>query len=496
MSASGHDDSNARPLERLPSGVPGLDTILRGGLFRGGVYMILASPGAGKTILGNQICFRHVAAGGRALFVTLLAESHARMVAQMRVLDFFDSKCVGQALSYLTGYQTLEEAQLKGLLTFLRRALREQKATLLVIDGLVTASMMAQSDLEMKKFVHELQILAELMGCTTLLLTGTSKHGEDYAQRTMVDGLIELHLDTVGMEAARSIVVTKFRGSGYLTGRHPFEITDAGITIYPRIESRRGNAAEAADSSINTAAAFGIPSLDAMLGGGLRPATTTMVRGAPGTGKTLLGLKFLEIGAAAQPREPGLYFGLRDGPTTLCRRAARVGIVLDAHVRAGLVDIVVLSPLPTIADAIAEKVLSAVKERGVKRLFIDGLCWFGESPAYPERAGRFFVALCNELAAMGVTTVFAHETDIQGLMGRLDNIINVGRVPRDGRVHRVISVTRARDGAGDSLPHVVSFDTEGIRVSGPLTRGEPAAGDAFGFDPHGESSRAGEGDSP
>ncbi|MGA7124625.1 MAG: ATPase domain-containing protein, partial [Polyangiaceae bacterium] len=312
----------------------------------------------------------------------------------------------------------------------------------------------------------------------------------------MVDGLIELHLDTVGMEAARSIVVTKFRGSGYLTGRHPFEITDAGITIYPRIESRRGNAAEAADSSINTAAAFGIPSLDAMLGGGLRPATTTMVRGAPGTGKTLLGLKFLEIGAAAQPREPGLYFGLRDGPTTLCRRAARVGIVLDAHVRAGLVDIVVLSPLPTIADAIAEKVLSAVKERGVKRLFIDGLCWFGESPAYPERAGRFFVALCNELAAMGVTTVFAHETDIQGLMGRLDNIINVGRVPRDGRVHRVISVTRARDGAGDSLPHVVSFDTEGIRVSGPLTRGEPAAGDAFGFDPHGESSRAGEGDSP
>ena len=55
-----------------------------------------------------------------------------------------------------------------------------------------------------------------------------------------------------------------------------------------------------------------------------------------------------------------------DLPTTLCRRAARVGIVLDAHVRAGLVDIVVLSPLPTIADAIAEKAVGRERAAGVK----------------------------------------------------------------------------------------------------------------------------------
>jgi circadian clock protein KaiC len=44
-------------LARLSSGVPGLDRVLGGGLFDGGVYIVEGMPGAGKTILANQICF-------------------------------------------------------------------------------------------------------------------------------------------------------------------------------------------------------------------------------------------------------------------------------------------------------------------------------------------------------------------------------------------------------------------------------------------------------
>jgi circadian clock protein KaiC len=46
--------------------------------------MILGRPGAGKTIFGNQICFRHVEAGGRAIFLTLLTESHSRLISHRR----------------------------------------------------------------------------------------------------------------------------------------------------------------------------------------------------------------------------------------------------------------------------------------------------------------------------------------------------------------------------------------------------------------------------
>ena len=43
-------------LVRLPSGIDGLDVVLKGGFLRGGIYIIQGPPGAGKTILGNQIC--------------------------------------------------------------------------------------------------------------------------------------------------------------------------------------------------------------------------------------------------------------------------------------------------------------------------------------------------------------------------------------------------------------------------------------------------------
>ena len=120
--------------ERVQTGIRGLDTILRGGFFQGSVYLVQANPGSGKTILGNQICFNHVAKGGRAVFVTLLTESHSKLLAQLENLAFFDASVIGDKLTYVTAYQALEKDKLKGLLVLLRKIVRDHDATMLVID--------------------------------------------------------------------------------------------------------------------------------------------------------------------------------------------------------------------------------------------------------------------------------------------------------------------------------------------------------------------------
>ncbi len=113
--------TEVQAIERVPSGVPGLDTVLRGGFPRGGIHILQGVPGAGKTILGNQLCYHHAAAGGRALYVTLLAESHARMLLHLGTLRFFEADQLPDQIAYISGFGALQGEGLPGLVTLLRR---------------------------------------------------------------------------------------------------------------------------------------------------------------------------------------------------------------------------------------------------------------------------------------------------------------------------------------------------------------------------------------
>jgi circadian clock protein KaiC len=108
--------ANSHSIKRIASHVPGLDVLLDGGFMNAGVYMIHGIPGSGKTILANQICFGHVAAGGKALYVTLLAESHARLTQYLRPMTFFDESAIPGKVSYISAFSELEAEGLKGLI--------------------------------------------------------------------------------------------------------------------------------------------------------------------------------------------------------------------------------------------------------------------------------------------------------------------------------------------------------------------------------------------
>jgi len=108
-------------IARVPSHVPGLDAILCGGFLRGGLYMVQGPPGAGKTILASQILYGQAAAESRALFVTVLGESHGRMLAHLRPMRFFDPSVIPDKVAYISAYHALEDEGLKGLSTLLRR---------------------------------------------------------------------------------------------------------------------------------------------------------------------------------------------------------------------------------------------------------------------------------------------------------------------------------------------------------------------------------------
>src|SRR5512143_817813 len=191
-------DLTLKPIKRIPTGIAGLDTILHGGFLQCGTYIVDGAPGVGKTVLGNQICFSHVAAGGRAVFIGLLSETHTQIFAHLQMMSFFTLAPIAHTLFYFSGYDALQTDGLPGFLGMLRRVIDAQRPTLLVIDGLMTAEVLAASNLELKQFFTDLHAFFEAHGCTGLLLTHASRSRRADQTRTVVDGIIRLTSRFIG----------------------------------------------------------------------------------------------------------------------------------------------------------------------------------------------------------------------------------------------------------------------------------------------------------
>lgn len=443
-------------LKRFSSGIPGLDRILDGGFFTGGVYIVEGAPGAGKTILANQIAFNAVRQGSRVLYVTLLAESHSRLIQHLQDMTFFDGSAIPEQLTYVSGFRALEEGGLKALLDVVRKELRAQSATVVVLDGFAAVGESAGSDREFKKLVNELQVHASLSSSTFFLLSsGLTDAGSVQPVHTMVDGLLRLSDHTFGVRAQRELHVQKFRGSRYLRGIHSFDIGNDGIRVHPRLESF---SADLADASTSECLAFGILDLDRMLGGGLRVGSTTMILGPTGVGKSLLGYSFL---ARSTAEEPGLLFSFYESPKGVIAKSANIGIDLKSLCEDSAVELMWHSPVETSLDVIGGRMLDGIDRRKVKRVFIDGFNALTSSATYPERVEQFFGALVRELRARGVTTLYAAELHeifaphiappTPGISPLLDNLVLLRFVEVNAELRRVISVLKMRD---------CSFDTE------------------------------------
>lgn len=463
---------------RVPLGVPGLDPILEGGLLRGGVYFVQGSPGSGKTILGNQVCFAHAAAGGQAVYVTLLAESHQRMLAHLRRMSFFRPDMVGEQVAYLSAFRVLEADGLAALLTLLRKEMTARSATLLVLDGLLTAEEAATSPVEYRKFIHELQIVASMMGCTVLLLASTRTTRPFQPEHTMVDGIIEMGDELRRLRAARYLIVHKLRGAAPVRGRHTVEITDDGIVVRPRLETVATGATHATDGdgAPRRPAArrgFGVAELDRMLGGGVPAGSMTMVLGPSGVGKTTLGLQFLVEGA--RRGEPGMHFGFFEQPRALLEKSARIRLGLEEVHAEGLVSLHWRPPVEGIIDILGHDLLDAVRRAGATRLFLDGIQGFEASVDNPARLREVFAALADAMAAMGVTALYTMETldlfgprievPLRGLSPITQNVLLLRHVEVNARLVRMLSVLKVRDSEHDTRLREFRITSRGITLA-------------------------------
>lgn len=457
-------------LQRLQSGIEGLDALLKGGLVAGASYIVQGRPGSGKTILANQVAFNHVRDGGRVLVATLLAESHERLFQFLSTMTFFDPSKVGAEIQFVSAFDTLENEGLDEVVKLLRREISRQKATLLIVDGLLNARSKAENQIDTKKFISELQGHAAFAGCTVLFLT-SSRLDDGSPEHTMVDGVIELGEELFGARSVRRIHLRKTRGSGALSGLHECEITDDGLVIHPRLESLYSHPSQPDSESLEYVSS-GVASLDGLIGGGLSASSVTLVMGPSGVGKTSLGLNFL---AQSTVEAPGLHFGFYETPQRLRLKAKALGLDLETLEERGAVHIMWQPTTEGLLDGLGARVINAVREKGIKRLHIDSLGGMARVATGSARLIEFFSALMSQLRAMGVTVfatwemrdLFAAEINAPApeLSSIVDNLVLMRFVEKEAELKRLLSILKMRDSRYDpSLLEVVISD-HGIELS-------------------------------
>jgi circadian clock protein KaiC len=211
-----------------------------------------------------------------------------------------------------------------------------------------------------------------------------------------------------------------------------------------------------------------------MLQGGVWNGSTTMLLGAAGSGKTLLGLHFLAAGAARG--EPCLHFGFHESPATLVTKAERVGLPFGDLVARGALRISWQLPVEKLLDRLAEELLAAVEEHGATRLFLDGLNSFRHMTAVPQRPVGFFTALTAELRSRGVTTFLTVEsaslfgTEInqpfEGISALVENILLLRYVEYRSSVRRMAGILKLRDSDYDHGLRELLITPQGMRLGG------------------------------
>lgn len=458
--------------DRLETGIRGLDTILCGGLLRGASFIVQGSPGAGKTILANQVAFFQARQGTRVLYVTLLAESHDRLLRSLSAFDFYDASIVDTEILYISLSKVLREAGLTGLIRALRTELVRQRCTMLILDGFLMAKDGGAAASEIKTFIAELQSHAALIGSTVLLLTSAQTEAGS-SEHTMVDGVLQLEEELVGIRGVRLIRVAKSRGSACVAGLHQFSISSGGIEVFPRLEAL-GSTSNDETHGIEERVASGVQGFEKISGGGLLGPSVTLLMGPPGSGKTTFGLNFV---STATPEYPALFFGFYESPTRLRIKARELRLPIETLEHGGALH-VYWNPLrENLLDFLGHRLLDTIRTHRIRRLFIDGIAGFQRAAVHPARQIEFYSALTTELREMGTTTVVSLEmrdssgsahTPLPEYSSLMENLVHLRHVVIDGELRRSFHIVKMRDSVFDNGLHEVHIGQGGLRIGGRL----------------------------
>ena len=462
-------------INRLATGVPGLDEVLGGGLPEFSFNLIAGPPGCGKTTLAHQMMFNLATPERPALFFTVLGEPPLKMLRYQQQFDFFDSEAINRSIRYIN----LADDTLAGNLDeVLRRIVAEVEAhgpALVFVDSFRSVVLASRTqdnpNNNLPQFVQQLGMLMTTWQATTFLIGEYFTETDTNPIFTVADGLIWLRQSVQRNSMVRKMEIMKMRGQPTLPGLHTFRIDTSGIKVFAPAAINVKKQDDLSKNVVPPRLKMGIPQLDEMLGGGLPQGYSLLVAGPSGSGKSILAASFLAEGA--RTGETGVIAMFEQRPShsqnaTLARliKSDKVGLV-DSH-----------AP-DTSIDEIVQLLLSEIKRLKATRVVIDSLSGFelALAPTFREDFRESLSRMVTALTSVGVSVLMTSEledryTDLRfspyGTAFLTDAIIVQRYIEVQSRLLRIMAVVKVRASAHSDELRLYRIDDKGLQIDDML----------------------------
>lgn len=461
-------------LRLLATGLPGLDTVLGGGLPELSFNIIGGAPGGGKTTFAQQVMFSLASPQRRALFFTAMGEPPVKMLRYQQQFSFFDFDKVGDSVNFVSLAPEVEAGNYDAVLARILEEVRSYGPGLVFIDSFRSFVQGAHGDDQnvaaLQNFVQQLVTHMTGWHATTFLIGEyAANEADENPIFTVADGIIWLNQHVQRNVMSRKLQVIKMRGQRQQPGLHAFRINHDGLQVFPRLlPSIEPAHLVAQKQAVRARLSSGIPVLDEMLGGGFPAGYAVLVSGPTGSGKTVLATEFLAEGA--RNGETGVVALFERNPTQLTNSR------LDELVRSGQVSLANVNALDLSIDETLHDLTSLIERTGATRVVLDSIPGFMMSLA-PEAREDFTESLyrmATVLASQGVTLLMTNEMEDRfqelrfssyGTVVLADVVIMLRYVEHQAELHTVISVIKVRGSKHSRQIRTFDITDEGVVIS-------------------------------
>jgi len=198
----------------------------------------------------------------------------------------------------------------------------------------------------------------------------------------------------------------------------------------------------------------GIKGLDKMLFGGFLPQTANLVEGAPGTGKTTIGMQFIYYGITRFD-QPGLIITFEEFPQQYYQDAAAFGWDFGQLEKEGRLKVIMTSPEVSRLDleSVGGMIETSVAQMGARRVLVDSITHFERLTQDPVELRALEYSFINGLKREGLTSLLTRESPT--LLGEapqedsdiafvVDSYMVLRYVEMESMIHKALLVLKMR----------------------------------------------------